>query len=117
MVWSIDIVIHEWPLEADWDGIWFLHRSYSVTRRQNSQEKTVTEMKCRHYYYFIASLIILEVSVSGINYTRAGNEKVFNVFQVTKFPNDECTASDTKVVVMSYKSEKCLNGLYDRACV
>ena len=96
---QMDIVIDEWPLEADWDVKWFLQRSYSVTQRQNSQEKTVTEMKCRHYYYFIASLIILEVSVSGLNYTRAGNEKVFNVFQVTKFPNDECTASGTKVGV------------------
>ena len=94
---QMDIVIDEWPLEADWDVKWFLQRSYSVTQRQNSQEKTVTEMKCRHYYYFIASLIILSVSVSGLNSTRAGNEKV--LFQVTRFPNDECTASGTKVGV------------------
>ena len=70
---QMDIVIDEWPLEADWDVKWFLQRSYSVTQRQNSQEKTVTEMKCRHYYYFIASLIILSVSVryKKLCYTQA----------------------------------------------
>ena len=46
------------------------------------------------------TLLALTMAVGGLNITRhrGGNGKVFNVFQVTKFPNDECTVSGTKVV-------------------
>ena len=46
------------------------------------------------------TLLGLTMAVAGLNITRARGEsgKVFNVFQVTKFPNDECTVSGTKVV-------------------
>lgn len=42
------------------------------------------------------TLLGLAAAVAGVNITRNG--KVFNVFQVTKFPNDECSVSGTKVV-------------------
>ena len=42
------------------------------------------------------TILGLTAAVAGVNITRNG--KVFNVFQVTKFPNDECTVSGTKVV-------------------
>ena len=59
-----------------------------------SQEKTAREMK------HLESLLGLAVAVTGLNITRprGGSSKVFNVFQVTKFPNDEGTVSGTKVV-------------------
>ena len=33
----------------------------------------------------------------GTHNSTGGRGKMFNVFQVTNFPNDECTSSDTKV--------------------
>ena len=33
----------------------------------------------------------------GTHNSTGGRGKMFNVFQVTNFPNDECTVSDTKV--------------------
>ena len=42
---------------------------------------------------FIASLTLINLVNCQTNRT----SKVFNVFQVTKFPNDECTVSGTKV--------------------
>lgn len=51
----------------------------------------------------LESLLGLAVAVTGLNITRprGGSGKVFNVFQVTKFPNDECTVSGTKGVCLS----------------
>ena len=59
-----------------------------------SQEKTARDMK------HPVTLLGLAMAVTGLNITRSrgGSGKVFNVFQVTKFPNDECTVSGTKVV-------------------
>ena len=59
----------------------------------------------------LVSLLGLAVAVTGLNITRSrgGSGKVFNVFQVTKFPNDECTVSGTKVVDLSINtfSKRC----------
>ena len=65
----------------------------------------------------ILGLLSLTAAVAAVNITRNG--KVFNVFQVTKFPNDECTVSGTKVayyyiaivkLVTRYVQGVCLSG-------
>ena len=43
-------------------------------------------------------ILVLGVGDSlGTHNSTGGRGKMFNVFQVTNFPNDECTVSDTKV--------------------
>ena len=42
-------------------------------------------------------LVLGEGDSLGTHNSTGGRGKMFNVFQVTNFPNDECTVSDTKV--------------------
>ena len=57
-------------------------------------------MKPRALVTVSLTLLGLTMAVTGLNITRPRGDsgRVFNVFQVTKFPNDECTVSGTKVV-------------------
>ena len=50
-------------------------------------------------------VISLALAVTGLNITRhrGGSGKVFNVFQVTKFPNDECSVGGTTVTIDNKK--------------
>ena len=76
----------------------------------------MTEMRGSVTNVTLLSLLGLTAAVAGVNITRNG--KVFNVFQVTKFPNDECTVSGTKVayclyiikLVTRYVQGVCLSG-------
>ena len=51
--------------------------------------------------FLLLVLVVMLVLGAGDSFrthnSTGGRGKMFNVFQVTNFPNDECTVSDTKV--------------------
>ena len=80
----------------------------------------MTEMRGSVTSVTLLSLLGLTAAVAGVNITRNG--KVFNVFQVTMFPNDECTVSGTKVayyIFIHYKAcdPVCAGGVSQRVGV
>ena len=59
-----------------------------------------TKTMCPLLLVVMVILVLGAVDSLGTHNSTGGRGKMFNVFQVTNFPNDECTVSDTKVRAM-----------------
>ena len=63
--------------------------------------KNNTRPNTKTMYLLLLVMVVMLVLGAGdslgTHNSTGGRGKMFNVFQVTNFPNDECTVSDTKV--------------------
>ena len=59
--------------------------------------KNNTRPNTKTMFLLLVVLVLGAGDSLGTHNSTGGRGKMFNVFQVTNFPNDECTVSDTKV--------------------